>query len=68
MASSLSVLKTQDHWKLHNTTSSAMESESISTVHVNSGDILHFSGRTGSGPKLNALNRVRSSKKIKFYF
>ena len=29
---------------------------------------LHCFGRSGSGPKLNALNRVRPSKKINFYF
>jgi hypothetical protein len=33
-----------------------------------SGVTLHCSGQSGSGPKLNALNRVRPSKKINFYF
>ena len=40
-------------------TSHAMES--VSTIHVNSGDTLHCSGWTESGPKLNALNQVRPS-------
>ena len=62
------MLKTQDYWKRHNIASYAVESESLSTVHVNSEDILYFSGQTGSGPKLNALNRIRSSKNKKFYF
>jgi hypothetical protein len=37
--------------------------ETCPTIHVNSGTCLYCSGRTGSGPKLNALNRVRPSKK-----
>ena len=39
-----------------------VESESLSTVHVNSWVTLHCSCRTGSGSKLNALNRVWPSK------
>jgi len=34
-----------------------------STVHVNSGACFYYSSRTGSGLKLNALNRVRPNKK-----
>jgi hypothetical protein len=42
---------------------------SLSTVHVNSGDTFHYFGRTGSDPKLNALNWIRpSKKKFNFYF
>lgn len=42
----------------------------VFTVHVNSGNMLHCSGRIESGSKLNALNRVRLSKikNKKFYF
>ena len=42
--------------------------ESVSTVHVNSRDNLHYSDRTGFGPKPNALNWIRSSKKNIFLF
>ena len=40
---------------------------SVSIVHVNSENTLLF-GRTRSGSKLNALNRVQPSKKIQFLF
>ena len=47
---------------------SAVESESLSTVHVNSDACLYCSGRTRSDPKLNALNRIRPSKKNYYFF
>jgi len=42
--------------------------ENGSTVHVNSGACFYYSSRTGSGLKLNALNRVQPNKKKLFYF
>ena len=64
-APTIPVLKTQAHWKQLNASFSV---ETCTTVHVNSDTCLYCSGRTGSGPKLNALNRVRPSKKIKLNF